>query len=128
MKNLTAKQAGFVNEYLECNNATEAAIKAGYSKKTARFIGSENLTKPNISKTISERQEAAAGEADISLQWILKRIKVIAEKGENESNKLKAMDMLMKHLGAYTDKTVLIGKLSEDQLEDLAKALLAKIN
>jgi phage terminase small subunit len=43
---LTEKQKRFCDYYIETGNATEAAIRAGYSNKTARFIGAENLTKP----------------------------------------------------------------------------------
>lgn len=49
---LTDKQRVFIDEYLVDFNATRAAIAAGYSEKTARFIGSENLTKPNIREEI----------------------------------------------------------------------------
>lgn len=52
---LTNKQRAFVNEYIQCWNATEAARRAGYSEKTARSIGSENLTKPDIKQEIDER-------------------------------------------------------------------------
>ena len=51
---LTAKQRAFVEFY--AGNATEAAIKAGYSKDTARSIGQENLTKPDIIAAIKERE------------------------------------------------------------------------
>ena len=51
---LTAKQRAFVEFYT--GNATEAAIKAGYSKDTARSIGQENLTKPDIIAAIKERE------------------------------------------------------------------------
>ena len=54
---LTLKQQVFADYYIECGNATEAAKKAGYSENTARFIGAENLTKPNISAYIKERLE-----------------------------------------------------------------------
>ena len=54
---LTAKQRLFVAEYLTDFNATQAAIRAGYSRKTARFIGAENLTKPNIAGAIEEALE-----------------------------------------------------------------------
>lgn len=53
--NLTIKQQRFCDEYLISLNATQAAIKAGYSKKTARFIGQENLTKPDIQEYIQKR-------------------------------------------------------------------------
>lgn len=54
---LTLKQRKFVAEYLKSGNATDAAIKAGYSQKTARFVGSENLTKHNIKRYISEKMK-----------------------------------------------------------------------
>ena len=57
---LTAKQARFVEEYLVDMNATQAAIRAGYSKKTARFVGCENLTKPYIAAAINKAQKARA--------------------------------------------------------------------
>lgn len=48
------RQKRFVDEYLVDFNATQAAIRAGYSQKSARSIGSENLTKPDISEAISQ--------------------------------------------------------------------------
>lgn len=55
MTKLTIKQQRFADEYIISGNATEAAIKAGYSKKTAAVIGNENLIKPYIKKYIDER-------------------------------------------------------------------------
>jgi len=52
---LTPKQKAFCDYYIETGNATEAAIKAGYSKKTAKEIGAQNLTKLNLRKYIDER-------------------------------------------------------------------------
>lgn len=52
---LSAKQRVFVEEYLATWNATEAARRAGYSEKTARSIGHENLTKPDIAEEIRNR-------------------------------------------------------------------------
>lgn len=52
---LSAKQRVFVEEYLATWNATEAARRAGYSEKTARSIGHENLTKPDIADEIKRR-------------------------------------------------------------------------
>ena len=52
MSKLTDKQERFVQEYLIDLNATQAAIRAGYSKKTAQVIGSENLAKPLIAERI----------------------------------------------------------------------------
>ena len=55
MAQMTAKQRRFCDEYLICLNATQAAIKAGYSEKTARQIATENLAKPYIREYIDER-------------------------------------------------------------------------
>lgn len=57
---LTDKQAVFVDEYLKCRNAAEAARRAGYSERTARSIGAENLTKPDIAEEIRIRTEEMA--------------------------------------------------------------------
>lgn len=61
---LTDKQEMFVNEYLQCFNATRAAIAAGYSGKTARAIGCENLTKPDIASRIREHFVKSAMDRD----------------------------------------------------------------
>lgn len=61
---LTDKQQAFINEYLKCWNATQAAKKAGYSEKTAYSIGQENLKKPEIASHIRERIQANAMTAD----------------------------------------------------------------
>ena len=55
MTSLTEKQKRFADYYIETGNMTEAAIKAGYSKKTARVIGQENLLKPAIKNYIDEK-------------------------------------------------------------------------
>ena len=59
---LTAKQQRFIEEYLIDLNATQAAIRAGYSPKTAREIGAENLSKPHIRARVDEPLRSAAGE------------------------------------------------------------------
>lgn len=61
---LTNKQRLFVEHYLTCLNAAEAARRSGYSAKSAYAIGSENLTKPEIKAAIDERLQEAAMSAD----------------------------------------------------------------
>lgn len=66
---LTRKQELFVEEYLTTFNATQAAIAAGYSQKTARAIGAENLTKPDIATVISQRlRETAMGADEVMMR------------------------------------------------------------
>lgn len=57
---LSAKQQIFVDTYLTTFNATQAALAAGYSERSARSIGAENLTKPDIAQAISEHLKASA--------------------------------------------------------------------
>ena len=57
MRTITEKQKRFVDEYLIDLNATQAAIRAGYSKKTAHVIGPENLEKPDIKQQIDRRMQ-----------------------------------------------------------------------
>ncbi len=74
MANLTPKQQRFVEEYLIDLNATQAAIRAGYSEKTARDIGCENLAKPNIAKAIEEAQNKRQEQTQIDAAYVLKRL------------------------------------------------------
>ena len=58
---LTDKQIKFCEYYFKMPNATQAAISAGYSKKSAASIGAENLSKPEIRKYISDKQTQLLG-------------------------------------------------------------------
>ncbi|WP_311431807.1 terminase small subunit [Facklamia hominis] len=71
MSKLTLKQQRFADEYIISGNATEAAIKAGYSKRTARSIGQENLTKPDIKDYIDERLEVLKSEKVADQQEVM---------------------------------------------------------
>ena len=68
---LTAKQEKFCNEYLIDLNATQAAIRAGYSSKTANRIATENLSKPVISQYIQEQRQKTAEKAEITRDKIV---------------------------------------------------------
>jgi phage terminase small subunit len=80
MAKLTARQQTFVEEYLVDLNATQAAIRAGYSEKTARSVGSENLTKPDIAAAIQAAQQVKADEMGITQQYILDNLKEVVER------------------------------------------------
>lgn len=98
---LTAKQQRFCEEYLIDFNATQAAIRSGYSEKTAHAIGQENLRKPIIQLYLEEKKKEASDRCAITVDFVLNGIKDIAEQGEQENNRLKAFDLLGKHLGVY---------------------------
>ncbi|RRV49569.1 terminase small subunit [Pseudomonas sp. p106] len=71
---LTSKQQRFVDEYLIDLNATQAAIRTGYSKKTARQMGTENLSKPVIQEAIAREMEARSGRVAITQDMVLKEL------------------------------------------------------
>lgn len=68
---LTAKQRRFGEEYLIDLNATQAAIRAGYSERTAYSIGEENLKKPEIAEFIAERQAERSKRTEITADRVL---------------------------------------------------------
>lgn len=72
---MTPKQKRFVAEYLIDLNATQAAIRAGYSKKTAYSIGDENLKKPEIAAAIAEGQARIADKAEITQDWLVEEFR-----------------------------------------------------
>lgn len=80
MADLTDKQKRFCEEYMIDLNATQAAIRAGYSERTAYSIGDENLRKPEISKHIQFLQSARSERTQIDADWVLARFKEISDR------------------------------------------------
>lgn len=154
MAKLTPKQKAFCEEYLIDLNATQAAIRAGYKPRTAKEIGCENLTKPNIrayiDKAIAERSRRTGINQDRVIRELARiafvnandvidideatlkqgateddtaaiasvKVKTIPTKdGEGTereiklTDKLKALELLGKHLGMFKDKVEVSGAL-----------------
>jgi len=103
----TPKQIRFCKEYLVDCNATAAAIRAGYSRKTAKEMGHENLTKPHIAELLKKAQDVLAKRSEISVDWIIRRLRknhrLAMEKGDiGQSN--RALELIGKHLGMFKSK------------------------
>lgn len=81
---LTAKQQKFADYYIELGNAAEAARKAGYSKRTARSIGQENLTKPDVKEYISKRLEELANERVADQREVLEFLTRLVRREESD--------------------------------------------
>jgi phage terminase small subunit len=75
---LSPRQARFVSEYLKDLNATQAAIRAGFSKKTAGTQASRLLRNVHISQAISEGTEARSGQAKVESETVLRELAMIA--------------------------------------------------
>jgi phage terminase small subunit len=118
---LTPKQQRFVDEYLTDLNATQAAIRAGYSERTASAIGSENLTKPEVAAAIAAKRDAHSEALGITREYVLGRIRDNLERSmqaeeivdrEGEGTGVyryeggvanRAAELLGKHLGMFGD-------------------------
>jgi phage terminase small subunit len=99
---LTAKQQAFCESYVANGfNATQAAITAGYSEKTAKDIGCENLAKPNIAKYIFEFKAEASEKALITTEDVVKGLMIEAQ-GTGEDTNTSARISAYKALSDYT--------------------------
>lgn len=128
MARMTAKQKRFCDEYLIDLNATQAAIRAGYSKKTAYRTGADNLIKPQIKEYIEKRMAEKESELIADQDEVLKyltsvmrgesRAEVVVVEGcgdgysearrmmkaPDEKERLKAAEQLGKRYGLFTEK------------------------
>ena len=129
-KKMTEKQMRFCDEYLIDLNATQAAIRAGYSKKTARKIAQENLTKPDvknyIAKRMAEKEKELIADQDEVLKYLTsvlrgqsKSTEIVVEgtgegcseartmlKEPSEKDRLRAAELLGKRYSLFTEKIV----------------------
>lgn len=85
MARMTAKQQRFCDEYLIDLNATQAAIRAGYSEKTARVIANENLTKPYIKEYIDKRMAEKEAELIADQNEVMKYLTSVMRREKTES-------------------------------------------
>ena len=128
MAKMTAKQRRFCDEYLIDLNATQAAIRAGYSKRSAKQIGEENLSKHDLKKYIESRMAEKESELIADQDEVLKYLTAVMrgktqaevvvvenigdfrseartmQKAPDEKERLKAAELLGKRYGLYTDR------------------------
>ena len=102
---LTDKQKRFCEEYLIDSNAKQAAIRTGYSKKTADVQGVRLLKNVNVKKYIESRKNKLADNLEITAERTLQEIADIAYMKEPDrfflNAKVKCLEMLSKHLGIF---------------------------
>lgn len=84
-RKLTPKQRKFADEYIKSGNAADAARKAGYSKRSARSVGQENLTKPDIKQYIDERMAEIASKRIMDAREAVELLTRIARGEEKET-------------------------------------------
>ena len=119
--NLTEKQGRFVREYLLDLNATQAAIRAGYSKKTAGQIGFELLKKPEIEYALNMARSLRAERTETSADWVIKNLRALAYDAWRNGDRnvaARCFEMIGKHHKAFTDRVELFEpeRLNRDEL------------
>ena len=104
-RKLTAKQQQFVLEYLVDLNATQAAIRAGYSKNSAKEIGCQNLSKVNIKEAIDKEIEKRSKRVKMTADDVLREIIELMQRNKESDDKLTldALKLLGKHYKLFTD-------------------------
>lgn len=141
-KNLSQKQGLFVGEYLVDLNGTQAAIRAGYSEKTANRIASENLSKPVIQKAIQAAIEKRSDKLEITAEKVMMDIERVRKNASslvqdpsgnlvmvNHNAALKASELQGKHIGMFKDRLQLswVEKLTDEELEEEFEELAAAV-
>lgn len=122
MKELTAKQAAFVKEYLIDLNATQAAIRAGYSAKTAEQQGYQLIQKTSVKEKIQKSMNERSETVGLTAADVLRDINAVKadamrktydkegnEVMANHTAALKALELQGKHLKMFTDKVETTG-------------------
>jgi len=107
-KGLTPKQATFVQEYLKDLNGTQAAIRAGYSKKTANEQAARLLANASVQAAVTKGREKLAAKAEVTAERVLNGLlaEATADDGPTcKTARVKAWELLGKHLGLMTDRS-----------------------
>lgn len=117
---LNARQKAFCEYYVASGNATETAKKAGYSDRTARSIGQRLLTNVDIKNYIQELRKKTQSSRIMSAverkEWLTK---VLNDDNAKLNDKLKALDILNKMDGEYTEKVQLSGEVKSNPFSTL---------
>jgi len=127
MAKLTPKQELFCIEYMIDLNATQAAIRAGYSKHTAKDIGCQNLAKLNINQKIGQLFEERLKKTKIDAEYVLIKsnellIRCMAEGVDfNAAGAGKALDLIGKHIDvqAFNEKTTVEASVKVKSFSDM---------
>ena len=106
---LTPRQTRFVKEYLVDLNATQAAIRAGYSEKTAQTQSSRLLSNVMVAEAVEAGAATQHAQLDLTAEKVLTELLGVgyAEVDTTDirvSDKLRALELLAKHLGLCTDQ------------------------
>lgn len=113
MKPISLRKQKFVDAMLKSPNATEAAKAAGYAEKTAASAGSRLMKDPDVQAALAARAEKVAEDAEVDAAWVLRRLKLEAVGCGEGGPRIKALELIGKHLGLFADHLRLSDKNGE---------------
>jgi phage terminase small subunit len=109
---LNEKRKMFVLEYMKDKNATQAAIRAGYSKKTAYSIGVQLLKDLEVQQFLKEKCDEVAAEASITATGIVEQLRAIAQNPlAKDSDRIRALELIGKYVGMFTERVEMKGQI-----------------
>lgn len=120
---LTERQRRFIDYYIETGNATESAKLSGYSEKTAKQIGAENLSKLNlyIKEKLDAKQDERIASQDEVLRYLTSvmrgEIKDQFDFDASLQDRTKCAELLGKRYGTFVDKKDISGTITEIRVE-----------
>ena len=103
---LSLRRQRFVAEYLHDLNATQAAIRAGYSPATAKSQGSRLLTFVDVSSAIAEAQQEYAERTAVNAEWIVQQLVHEVETAPRASDRIRSLELLGRRLGMFKDRVL----------------------
>lgn len=114
---MTPKQEAFVREYLIDLNATQAAIRAGYSPKTANEQGARLLANVSIAAAVAQAKNERAQKCDIDALWVLREAKSTYE-AARQADKLSEAVSALKLVGTHVDVQAFKERIAQEHSID----------
>ena len=122
---LTPRQQRFCELFIQCDSATEACLKAGYSEKGADRQASRLLRNVGVMAEITRRREAASKRAEIDEDAVLKMLledREAARAAKQYGPAVRAAELLGRKMGMFIDKRI-VGEIREHTDEEVAAGL-----
>jgi phage terminase small subunit len=125
---LSLKQRRFADEYAVDHNGAQAAIRAGYSEKTAKEQASRLLTNVHVQAYVAAKDTKTAEKVELTREMVVTGLLEIARNGQVESARVRSWELLGKHLAMFTDRLEVSQIPDPELVRGWIEALEADVN